>query len=198
MSAKAVGWVFEHSPYRGHAFVIHLAIADVVNDLHDNELWMHNANLAQKARCSGTTVRDTQREMVKAGYLIRLGGETGGRGREAGFRFVFLGSQQNPVALAAGGGGGNPTETQRIAGRKPTESPSHKDNVMNANTRAREADLNCIRCHGSGALLGPAPGPDKEPFSIACSCTAGDYEAPPLVATRPPPGFGMPNRQETA
>lgn len=197
LSAKAVGWVFENSPYRGHAFVIHLAIADVVNDLHHNEFWMHNANLAAKARCSGTTVRETQRKMLDAGYLIRIGGETGGRGREAGFRFIFLGTQQIPVAFSGPGPGLNPPETRRNRPVNPPESAAYKDNVLNANRRARDADPECMLCHGSGVQLSPSPGPDKEPFNIFCSCRAPDYEPRP-APSRPPDGFGMPGRRETA
>ena len=51
MSAEATGWVWRHSPWKGeHAkFLLHLAVADVVNDAHGNEFWMSQANLAEKS-----------------------------------------------------------------------------------------------------------------------------------------------------
>lgn len=58
MSAEATGWVFARSPMSGAAFVVHLAIADSVNDQHGNEFWMRMPNLAKKARLSrGATAK---------------------------------------------------------------------------------------------------------------------------------------------
>lgn len=73
MSNKALGWVFENSPYKGAKLVIHLAIADVVNDAYGDEFWMSNGNLAIKANATRQTVNSTLQEMVEDGYLERLG-----------------------------------------------------------------------------------------------------------------------------
>lgn len=69
MSAKAIGWVFDHSPLDGSGLVIHLAIADVVNDTYDNEFWMRREKLAEKAHCSIRTVATTLTKMVELGLL---------------------------------------------------------------------------------------------------------------------------------
>lgn len=88
MSNEALGWVFKHSPYEGTKRVIHLAIADVVNDAYDNKFWMSNENLAAKARCSRAYVNNTLSEMVKSGYLEVVQGNTG-RSKTVEYRFIF-------------------------------------------------------------------------------------------------------------
>jgi hypothetical protein len=58
MSAEATGWVWRHSPWKGRhvRFLLHLAVADVVNDAHGNEFWMSQAALAEKVGCKRGTV----------------------------------------------------------------------------------------------------------------------------------------------
>lgn len=70
MSAEAIGWVYRHSPFRGATFLVHLAIADSVNDVHGNEFWMARANLATKARVSGESVSTAVETLREAGYVI--------------------------------------------------------------------------------------------------------------------------------
>lgn len=72
MSAEAVGWVFRHSPYRGVALNVHLAIADSVNDQNDNELWMSFSRLATKARTDRKGVRRAVDAMLADGHLVIL------------------------------------------------------------------------------------------------------------------------------
>lgn len=64
MSAEATGWVWKHSPYKGAELLVHLAIADVVNDVNGNEFWMSGTNLADKAKVSRSTVVATLRDLV--------------------------------------------------------------------------------------------------------------------------------------
>jgi len=75
MSAEATGWVFRHSPYKGAAFAIHLSIADSVNDQNNNEFWMKQATLADKARTGRQTVNTTIAAMIEDGYLEALDGD---------------------------------------------------------------------------------------------------------------------------
>jgi hypothetical protein len=86
MSAEAVGWVFRHSPYSGLKFAVHLAIADSVNDQHDQELWMSQSRLASKARCSRPRANEALVELVDDGYLVLLEEHVGRANR---YRFVF-------------------------------------------------------------------------------------------------------------
>jgi hypothetical protein len=88
VSAEATGWVYRHSPYRGAAFSIHLAVADSVNDQHGNEFWMAQGTLASKARVGRQATNAAMAEMVIDGYLEILE-EGGGRSRPSHYRFLF-------------------------------------------------------------------------------------------------------------
>ncbi len=72
MSAEATGWTFRHSPFKGATFTIHLAIADSVNDQNENEFWMSQARLAQKARASHATVERAVAALREGGFLTLL------------------------------------------------------------------------------------------------------------------------------
>lgn len=72
MSAEATGWVFRESPYQGAMFALHLAVADTVNDTHNNELWASASTLAKKARVSERSVRAGLSQMVNDGLLVRV------------------------------------------------------------------------------------------------------------------------------
>lgn len=82
-----MNYVWENSPYTGTKKLIHLAIADVVNDMHDNEFFMTNENLAQKATCSREYANRVLKEMVAAGALEELGR----KGIVIKYRFLFQG-----------------------------------------------------------------------------------------------------------
>ena len=69
MSATATGWVFDKSPYKGSLFTLHLAIADIVNDTHGNELWTSVDTLSAKSRLSERSVRSGLGQMVRDGLL---------------------------------------------------------------------------------------------------------------------------------
>jgi hypothetical protein len=69
VSAQAVGWVYRHSPLRGTAFQVHLAIADSVNDQNGYELWMAQPKLARKARVGRASCQRALDALVEAGLL---------------------------------------------------------------------------------------------------------------------------------
>ena len=70
MSGKAVGYVYEKSPYTGATLAVHLAIADVVNDLHGNRFWMSTDKVAAKTRTSRRTVQTAIDTLVNDGFLV--------------------------------------------------------------------------------------------------------------------------------
>lgn len=94
---QAMGWVFSHSPLRGTALALHLAVADSVNDQYGNELWMSQANLAQKVRADRSTVNRVLAEMVDLGLL-----ELVEKGRGGTNRYRFL-TPELPVQFQPGG-----------------------------------------------------------------------------------------------
>lgn len=89
LSNKALGWVFDNSPYTGTKLVIHLAVADVVNDVYGNTFWMSNENLAKKCNTSRQNVNIALKNMVEDGFLERINDDRVGRGNTIQYRFLY-------------------------------------------------------------------------------------------------------------
>ena len=87
MSSTAIAWVWEHSPLTGAGFVVHLALGDVANDMHNDELWVSLPTLARKARVSRATAKRAVDELVDAGMLEVLAERPGSTTL---YRFVFV------------------------------------------------------------------------------------------------------------
>jgi hypothetical protein len=87
MSVKAMTWVWEHSPYKLGSRLVHLALADVANDGNENELWLQQSHIADKAVLSVAQVQRILKQMVTDGYLELLD-QGGGRGRPSRYRLV--------------------------------------------------------------------------------------------------------------
>jgi hypothetical protein len=90
MSAEAVGWVWKHSPYRGAILSVHLAVADVVNDLHDYEFWMSMSRLAAKARVSRPTASEAIGSLRCDGFVAILDAPVFGGSEPVPGRYRFL------------------------------------------------------------------------------------------------------------
>lgn len=73
MSAYSTGWTWKNSPYKGTKLLVHLAMADVVNDQYDFRFFMTNARLADKCNMTRQSVNGALKEMVKDGYLRVVG-----------------------------------------------------------------------------------------------------------------------------
>ena len=99
MSLQAMGWVISESPYRGSAFLVHLMIADVVNDQHDFEFWMSNDRLAKKARISRQTANRSVRRMVDDGFLVPVATERSGNVRYR-FHMPSTGACEQPKQVS--------------------------------------------------------------------------------------------------
>jgi hypothetical protein len=67
MSIKVMSWVWDNSPYRDDALLVHLALADWANE--DGICWPNQQSIAHKARCSVEHVRRVTRKMESDGYL---------------------------------------------------------------------------------------------------------------------------------
>lgn len=114
MSAEASGDAWRSSPYRGDLFLVHLAVADVANDVHEYRFWMHRSSLAAKARVSRSTVDRALRTFVADGWL---------------------------TVLTRGGGRGKPTEYRyNLGGVPPVEQPRLSDAVSEGDTASSGAD----------------------------------------------------------
>lgn len=138
MSAQATGWVWKHSPLRGSKLLVHLAIADVVNDAHDNEFWMHNQNLALKAHVSDGTVDEALAVLKDLGLLVVLT-QGGGRSNPTRYQMVMCQTAQilggsldekppNPRTETAQSAG----ETAQSAGIAPITNPREPNTTQGA------------------------------------------------------------------
>jgi len=67
LSIKVMTWVWDHSPYKDDALLIHLALADWAND--EGMCWPTQSRIAAKARCSVEHVRRVTKRMQADGYL---------------------------------------------------------------------------------------------------------------------------------
>lgn len=98
MSAETTAWVWKYSHLHGAQLNVHLAIGDVVNDLHDYELWTSIATLAAKARASRSTVTTTIATLITDGCLELLeSGKTAGRPSK--YRFLMPGGREQVFPL---------------------------------------------------------------------------------------------------
>ena len=71
--------MWESSPFSGAVLLVHLALADVANDAHENELWMSVGAIAKKARVSRSTAFAALRELCDHGFLELLESGQGAR-----------------------------------------------------------------------------------------------------------------------
>lgn len=118
MSGEATGYVYRYSPYTDKTFNVHLAIADSVNDQHENDFWMSPKRLAAKARCSRATVFTALAQLVDDGFLVLLEAGDSRRHLPARYRFkfaeilvVFDSHPDEPVEVDHGGRPRNPVHS---------------------------------------------------------------------------------------
>lgn len=180
--------VWDHSPLLESQLLIHLAIADVVNDAHDNEFWMTRPELAAKTRCALSTVARTLAELIALGWLEVLE-EGGGRGNPTRYRFHSPG--ENDIHNR-GYRDKKPSDAEQETVRRG--APIGITQVNAKNTSAASASVvdnaghpECPTCHGRGEHYNAVGG-----FDVPCPCTYDPEWKPPGPPTRPPAGFGMP------
>ena len=151
MSAEAEGWVWKHSPYKGAAFQVHLAVADVVNDMHGWEFWAANAPLAAKARVGRQACNQALRRMVADGLLEVLWSPPAGKPAPVKYRFLMptvpvvwpgfsdfrVAMNDTPKALTV-----SPETTRRVAVDDSSVSPetTQTQEVTQALTQGATAD----------------------------------------------------------
>lgn len=128
MSAKAVGWVYEFSPYTGATFSVHLAIADSANDQHQMELWMALGKLGRKARVSRSTVSEIVAQMTEDGFMELIEQSRGGRHKPSRYRMLMPAG--TPQFFGYQWREGTPTETVLSGDSGPSETvPSAGETV---------------------------------------------------------------------
>jgi hypothetical protein len=150
MSAEATGWVWKNSPYKGAELLVHLALADVVNDAHGNEFWMSTGALAAKAKVSRSTVVATLRDMTERGLLVLI--EPGQATRTPSrYRFTSALSERTSAIW--------PSPLARSPRTNPRETKEQT-------TCAVTGLADCAQCQGRGWYYHAGAGVDR-----LCECT---------------------------
>ncbi len=170
MSAIATGWVWEHSPYKHTskaALLVHLAIADVVNDAHDNEFFMSTYNLTTKlGSCvSRNTVETTLRDMVARGLLEII--ESGGAQRKP-TRYRFVRTTSQAIGLASQMSG--PSLAKSLGANLKKNSI---DELKGTSQAIGLDDSACDWCNDTGTVANPKTGETKPcPQCARCAVTS--------------------------
>ena len=134
MSAQAVGHVWRYADFGGAKLLVLLAVADIANDVHNNELWIGSEKLAAKCRMHPGNVRKRLKELVEDGWLIELV-TGGGMGKTSRYQFV-------PVDITAPlGAEAEPNRVNERAEPRPT-ARLYKENSNELKTK--EDPLSCF------------------------------------------------------
>jgi hypothetical protein len=161
MSGKHVGWVFEHSPFTGATFAVHLALGDVANDLNGHELWASIETTAAKARVSESSARRAYTELAEAGFIEKLH-SGGGRHQTNRWRFLF---PEVPAVF----GSAKPAHGEQVSDVKPR----HGEQVSPRNLFTDDAKP----CHG-----------DTRSIKNSITTPNGENSGDRADAPSPPPG----------
>jgi len=133
MSAQAVGHVWKYADFGGAKLLVLLAVADIANDVHNNEIFMGSEKLAAKCRMHPGNVRKRLKELVADGWLIELE-LGGGMGKTSRYRFV-------PVDITAPSGA--QADIDRVIQRaEPRSTARHIGNNSNELKTTKEDSAN--------------------------------------------------------
>ena len=115
MSIEATNHVFKFTQYPPAQSYILLAIADVVNDTHDNRFFMTIKALAKKTKCSERTVQRALAQFVEDGWLS-VKAESNGRGNPTEYQFqLVMGDNLTPIFEEKGDKSGSKRVTNEVS-----------------------------------------------------------------------------------
>lgn len=86
MSGKATAFAWECSPVTKSALLVHLALADVANDMHHHELWCSTDTISKKTRVGRSVVVEALDRLVELGLLTVVEVRPG---RTTKYRFMY-------------------------------------------------------------------------------------------------------------
>jgi hypothetical protein len=135
VSAQAVGHVWRYADFGGAKLLVLLAVADIANDVHNNELWMGSEKLANKCRMNPGNVRKRLKELVEDGWLIELV-TGGGMGKTSRYQFVPVDITASPGAEA------EPNRVNERAEPRPT-ARLYKENSNELKTK-KDDSVSCV------------------------------------------------------
>lgn len=134
MSIKVMSWVWDHSPYRDDALLIHLALADWAND--EGMCWPKQSAIALKARCSVEHVRRVTKRMQQDGYLEIV---SISRGPGSSHKYQL----KNPT----NGGASNPTTSDQIPHIEEDNGPHPSPNNRQEPSKEPSVKVACPYCN---------------------------------------------------
>jgi hypothetical protein len=140
MSAGASGWCWKNSPFEGGMLLVHLALADVANDVYENELWMTHATVAAKAKVSRSTVDRTLRALIELGMLELVAGSKG-PGQPSRYRMLFPKACHGDTPLTLEG---MSPENERHVTSAPPSTTNLSTNSTGSQKRARDVIFEAI------------------------------------------------------
>jgi len=134
MSAQAVGHVWRYADFGGAKLLVLLAVADIANDVHNNELWIGSEKLGAKCRMNPGNVRKRLKELLEDGWLIELAAG-GGMGKTTRYQFV-------PVDKTASTGA--EAEPDRVNGRAEPRSTARPIERTQIELKTKEDSVSCV------------------------------------------------------
>lgn len=147
MSVQAMSDVLEHSPFAGATFLVHLLIADTVNEQNEYHYWAAQDYLAKKCRLTTRSVRRAITELVDAGYLVVV--KRPGRYETVTYRFVFherlSKSRPDTMSYESASSDRTPSPAGRTSGpdertQCPTNPIEHKEPKLARSTKSNAGD----------------------------------------------------------
>lgn len=168
MSGTAVGWVWKYSPMEKSGLLVHLALADVTNDMHGNQLWCSVATVSAKTRLDRTTVMTAFDALVERGLLA----ERPRPGRTTLYQFR---TPDLPVVFSDTPSDWDDQESDTPVGesdRSGRKSRHELNRTQSDNYAAPLSENQCTEWLSVAAI--PVPGTHTPPPTVArCILTAG-------------------------
>jgi hypothetical protein len=136
VSATNEAYVWEHSPYTGATFLIHLALGDIANDSHGNELWAGHQGLALKCRVQRETVTRAIARLVADDFLYEFPDQHSAPGKPVRYRFL---TPDQPVVFAwRTRDDRSHDETDRVTTDHSSRDERSRDRVTTDHTELKE------------------------------------------------------------
>ena len=131
MSIQAIEWVLQNSPYSGENRLIHVIIANVVNDSYGNRFWLAEEKLAAKANCSTRTVRRAKAQMVNDCFL-EIVDSRHGPGKTNEYHFLMPSVLAQLEATEDKVSGVEERTEDKVSGEHRTSATQHRTNATSS------------------------------------------------------------------
>lgn len=180
-----MAYVLTYSPYRGATFLVHVMIGDTANDAHDDELWMSQSYLANKARLSRRQTQEAVYQLTNDGWLTLIE-DNSRRGKPNRYRFEYPqvpqvwpegvrsecapGAQSSATGCAATAHKLNKNSNEPLGQgaqsvRTPVDRSASPVGPFIPGSGAIHKNRDCPTCEGVGAYV-----PEGSDAAVDCPC----------------------------